>query len=328
MTKPLPVIIRNSERAALKRCPQRWWWAFRDGLTPNAVDNKLWFGEGIHIALAQWYKKGFERGEHPAKAWARFVRDEERFVRDNNGLIDEPKWIDARDLGMSMLLNYVETYDIDPTWQVIATEQRFQTRGRTRNGIQFVITGTFDGVYRDVETGKLMLMEHKTAASIPQTGYLELDDQASTYFAVAEIVLKYKGIMREDEHLDGIMYNYLRKATPDDRPKNEHGLALNKDGSVSKVQPGKLFERYPAWRSQKHRQKTLDHIKDEVELMQLYRMKKLNVTKTPRTDCSWDCAFYAMCQLHESGDDWREYRDAMYTRVDPYTDHRLDLKSA
>jgi hypothetical protein len=322
------VIIRNSERVALKRCPQRWWWSFVDGLEPNQVDTKLWFGGGIHLALAEWYKPGFQRGEHPAKTFARFVRDEERIVRDNNGLLDEPKWIDARDLGMAMLLNYVETYDTDPTWNVISTEQTFQVRSKSTKGVPFIISGTFDGVYRDSDTGRVMLMEHKTAAGIPNTGYLELDDQAGTYFAVAEIVLKNKGLMRKDEQLDGIMYNFLRKQTPDDRPQNEEGFYLNKDGTVSKNQPGPRFLRIPIWRSKAQRQMTLEHIKDEVDLMDAYRSGKLRLTKTPTSTCSWDCSFFRMCQLHESQDDWEEYRDAMFHNRDPYEDHRLEIKSA
>lgn len=323
-----PIIIRNSERAALKRCPQRWQWAWRNGLKPNAVDTKLWFGEGIHLALANWYRKGSARGEDPAKTWARFVRDEERFIKDNRGLIDEVKWIDARDLGMAMLMNYTDTYGDDEDWDVIATEQQFQVQSKTDSGIKFYVAGTFDGVFRLRSTGKLMLMEHKTASGLPSPGYLELDDQASTYFLCAEIWLKSKGIMRGNEQLDGIMYNYLKKSLPDDRPTNAQGLALNKNGTVSKVQPGPLFMRYEAWRSNKARAVTLQHIKDEVELMQMYRSKQLKVTKTPTKDCVWDCEFFQMCQLHETGDDWEEFRDAMFHVRDPYQDHKLLVKTA
>jgi len=322
------IIIRNSERTALKRCPQRWWWAFQEGLAPKTVDSKLWFGGGIHVALADWYLSGFVRGPEPAKTWLKFVKSEERYIADRGGLFDDVKWVDARDLGVNMLLRYVEEYGHDLSWNVIATEQTFQLRGKTKSGIIFHIAGTFDGVYRDMETGKIMLMEHKSAASIPDTGYLELDLQTDTYFAVAEIVLKAKGIMREDEHLDGIMFNYLKKTMPDNRLQDEHGKYLNKDGSVSKLQPGPAFLRYPAWRSQRQRVKALEDIKSEVELMQMYRSGRLNVTITPTKDCRWDCAFYQMCQLHQSGDDWEEFRDAMFIRQDPYMDHRESLKSA
>jgi hypothetical protein len=171
-------------------------------------------------------------------------------------------------------------------------------------------------------------MEHKTSAGIPDTGFLDMSDQGSTYFAVAEIVLRNMGIMGKYQHLEGIMYNFLRKAMPDDRPKNEQGKALNKNGSVSKVQPSPLFMRYEAWRSKGHRIKTIEHMKDEVAQMMAIRNGQFNPTKTPTMDCRWDCAFYQMCQLHESGDDWEDFRDAMFTKQDPYADHRAAMKDA
>ena len=325
---PRQIIIRTSERRSLKRCPAQWDWAWRKGLEPNATDTKLWVGQGIHLALAEWYKPGFVRGDVPAKTWLKFVGDEARYVRDNKGIIDDQTWVDARDLVAHMLLNYVENYGDDSNWDVIATEQSFEVVIRLSNGQTIIYTGTFDGVYRDRMTGKLWLMEHKSAASIPSTGYLELDDQAGSYFAFAEPVLKSKGIMHDDEHLEGIMYNFLRKAMPDDRPQDENGRFLNKDGTVSKRQGTPLFMRHPVWRSPKQRVKMVNNIIAEAELMQAYRTKQLSITKTPTMDCSWSCPFFQMCQLHEQGEDWEMFRDAMFHRRDPYADHRLALKSA
>jgi hypothetical protein len=322
------MIIRTSERQSLKRCPARWWWNWRKGLTPNAVDTKLWFGQGIHVALADWYLPGFDRGPAPAKTWLKFVRDEERYIKNRNALIDENAWMDARNLGGRMLLAYVDHYGKDDDWDVIATEQMFEVTIKMPDGTPIIYTGTFDGVYRDRKTGLLWLMEHKTASGLPHVGYLELDDQAGSYFAFAPIVLKQLGLMREDEKLEGIMYNFLRKGLPDDRPVDELGRALNQDGSISKRQPTKLFMRHPVWRSERQRAKMIDNVISEAELMMAYRSNQLKITKTPTRDCQWDCSFFAMCQLHESGDDWQEYRDAMFKVRDPYSDHRLALKDA
>ena len=327
----LPITIRNSERSSLKRCPARWWWSWVQGWQANKPNDKLWFGGGIHQALAEWYQPGFSRGTDPRKTWLKFCHDEEIYVKDNKALPDEVEWIAARDLGFAMLDSYLELYGDDPSWNVISTEQAFQAKITMPNapGGYVVLLGTFDGVYRDAEhNNALMLMEHKTAAGMPNVGWLEIDDQAGTYFAVAEAVLRAKDLIGSDEHLDGIMYNYLRKATPDDRPRDEHGRALNKDGSISKRQDTQRFMRHPVWRSREQRIKMKQNIINEVELMLAYRNGMLKITKTPTADCIWDCAFFAMCQLHESDADWREYRDAMFHKRDPYSDHRLALKSA
>jgi PD-(D/E)XK nuclease superfamily len=325
------IMIRTSEISSLKRCPQRWWWGHVDGLEPNKPNNKLWFGGGIHVALADWYKQGFERGTDPRKGWLQFVRDEEMYLRDNKGQRDDDEWVSARDLGFAMLDNYLETYGKDPGWDVINTEQQFQAKITMPSapGGFVIILGTFDGVHRDADNDNaLMLMEHKTSSGGPNYGYLELADQPGVYFSVAENVLRHKGLIGENEHLDGIMYNYLRKANPDDRPRDEFGRALNKDGSVSKRQDTQRLWRFPVWRSREQRAKMRENIIATVELMMKYRTGELRVTKTPTMDCSWDCAFYAMCQLHETDADWQEYRDAMFHKRDPYQDHRLAIKSA
>src|SRR5262252_281897 len=327
MSTPKQIIVRTSERSALKRCPQRWWWSWRNGLEPNQIDTKLWMGAGLHLGLAKWYLPGLERGPHPSLTWFKFVQSEEAYIRNKSGLINEPEWIDARDLGIAMFDAYVEHYGNDENWFVIATEMPFQATIKV-NGTTIIYTGTFDGVYRDVRTGKLLLMEHKSANQLPNMGYLELDDQAGSYFLFAEIVLKHKGIMKPDEHLDGIMYNFLRKGLPDLRPKDEQGRALNKNGTVSKQQPKPLFVRHIVWRSQTQRIKMRQNIINEVQLMLAYRNRTLRLTKTPTKDCSWDCAFFQMCQLHESMDDWELFRDAMFHKRDPYADHRLAMKDA
>jgi hypothetical protein len=323
------IIIRTSERRDFKRCQQRWSWAWRHGLKPKRENNKLWFGSGIHVALAEWYLKGTDRGPHPAKTWMKWVGEEQTYIKTYGLTPDENEWIEARELGALMLLNYTDTYGEDLDWNVIATEQTFQAKVEipdVPNGF-IIYTGTFDGVYR-LPDGTLWLMEHKTASSLPQTGFLELDDQAGSYFLMAEIVLRHQGLIGPDEKLDGIMYNFLRKAKPDDRPVNEFGQYLNKNGSVSKVQGSPLFMRYPVWRNDRQRDMQRQHIVAEARQMWEIRQSHLQVTKTPTKDCSWDCSFYQMCQLHESGDDWEEFRNSAFVKRDPYSDHRLELKSA
>ena len=329
-----PIIVRTSEITSFKRCQARWYWGWVQGWEPNRTDTKLWFGGGIHQVLAKWYQRHFDRGpQDPRRTWLEFVRDEEVYLRNRNheNWREDTDWISARDLGFAMIDSYIATYDTDSSWDVVGTETPFQVRIKTprvRGGF-FVYVGTFDGVYRDIDNDKaLMLMEHKTSSGAPNLGYLEIADQPNGYFMVAEITLTHQGLIKPDEHLDGIMYNYLRKSMPDDRPRDSQGRALNQNGSVSKRQDVQRFWRHPVWRSIGQRQKMKSGLIDTVEQMEAIRSGQLKIIKTPTMDCPWDCAFFAMCQLHESDADWKEYRDAMFHKRDPYTDHRLALKSA
>lgn len=332
-----PPFIRTSERRTFKRCEWRWYQQWVLGLAPKSMPAlPLWFGTGIHEALAQWYRPGLDRGEHPADFWLDWVKDEEQYIRTNQmgtGNKDDDEFVDARELGEAMLVGYVEKYGIDESWDVIGTETPFQidipnpipdlaTAMSDPRGILAIYAGTFDGVYRDLEDDSIWLMEHKTAKAI-STIHLPLDDQAGSYWAVASKILQHEGVLRKGDSIKGIMYNFLRKAMPDDRPQNEEGQYLNKDGSVSKRQSAPLFLREPVDRDRRERATQLRRIQNEALRMEAAGSAPDRLTKNPTRDCPWDCPLYDMCLLHEKGDSsWEDYRDAMFVRRDPYADHR------
>jgi hypothetical protein len=220
--------LRTSERATFKRCPARWNWSYLENLVSIRSKPALWFGTAVHEALAAWYLEGTKRGPHPAETIATVLDGMRKIVVYDEE--DEAKYVDACLLGEQMMNRYVEFYGTDPSWEVIATEQTFQVwiphpDGTNTRWIRYV--GTADGVFRDLETDEIFLMEHKTAAAI-RTDHLPLDDQAGSYWAVMNSKLRRMDILGPKESIAGIRYNFLRKALDDDRPKNAEGLATNK----------------------------------------------------------------------------------------------------
>jgi len=301
------------------------------GLIPKGESpDALWFGIGVHIALAEWYKLGLKRGPHPAKTFAEWCGEEEREIRASYGdrdseWYDEPKFEDARDLGIAMLEGYVDEYGKDPTWDVIAIEQQFRIT-LMRAGVPIAeFWSTFDGVYRDLaDRGKIKLMEHKTTRAI-QPAYLALDDQGGAYWAVAGYLLRKNGILKPGEDIAEITYNFLRKAQPDPRERNAEGAYLNLDGSVSKKQPPPLFAREPVERHPAEQKRQLERLSDEVAVMNAMRSGELPITKSTTKDCTF-CEFFVMCQLHErGGDKWQSLQRSEYYQRNPYDRY---LKSA
>jgi hypothetical protein len=219
-----PIIIRTSERTTLKRCPQRWWWSYRDGLSPRGIPNqKLWFGTGIHLCLSEWYGTGTKRRVHPLETWANYTKDSMVMMRVyfDKGQGVESEWVDAIELGVAMLTAYLEEYGDDESWDFIATERS----GRAKIRVPFGTSGTilyaytFDGVYRDLEDGLIKLLETKTAAAIT-TAHLSMDDQAGSYWAMASFELRKAGLLGDKERIAGVNYNFLRKGFPDSRPRH------------------------------------------------------------------------------------------------------------
>jgi hypothetical protein len=315
-------IISNSERNTFGRCPQRWKWAYIDNLRPRAKPaDALWFGIGVHEALALWYEPGFERGPLPATTWKAWVGDEIRYIKANYAdhdreWFEQPVYEEAGELGEAMLKGYVEEYGDDPYWEVLAIEQPFELEIVRDGKVIAIFIGIFDGVEINHEDNLMELMEHKTAASI-KTMHLPLDNQAGSYFAVATIVLRHQGIIGPKDTIDGIRYNFLRKAMPDKRERNHAGAYLNKNGSVSKVQPAKRFVREFVDRTPREVSYQMRALADEVYIMNLVRRGRLPVTKVKNDMCTY-CQFFQMCKMHERGGNaWMEYRDAMYTVSGP-----------
>jgi PD-(D/E)XK nuclease superfamily len=231
-------IIRTSERRAFKRCPQLWWWAWRMGLVPlGQIAPALWLGTGVHIGLAGWYSgPGLKRGPEPAETfdkWAaneiQYIKTSDKFGNGKEAVIEE-KLVPGRELGIAMLEGYLEEYGRDDSWSVIEPERAGQVDIMDPDypeKLLAIYAFTYDLVYRDLSNDRIMLGEHKTAASIV-TAHLPLDPQAGSYFLIAQPHLRQEKLIGPKEKLYGITYNFLRKALPDTRPKNAEGYATNK----------------------------------------------------------------------------------------------------
>ena len=237
-----PPMLRQSERGSFNRCKQRWWWDWREGLVPRSADlGPLWFGTGIHVALAAWYcGPGIKRGPEPGETWERYVADSVAYVKDMRPIGDDErvaKYVDAAALGVIMLEGYRARYGRDEHMHVIAPELTGSTeipwpKGQNlydveEGDVMSVLAWTTDLVYRDLRNDWLAVEEHKTAKQI-STRHLALDNQGGTYWAMATRSLRAKGLIKPKEVLRGIEYNFLRKSVPDDRPRDAEGYYVNK----------------------------------------------------------------------------------------------------
>jgi hypothetical protein len=382
--------IRNSERGSLGKCPQRWWWDWREGLRLKETPKALWFGTAIHEALADYYRPGTKRSKDFIDKFRESADMEEEYIRANVGDIDEDQWVDARTLGEQMLTGYHKYWGGDKKWDVIATEQTFSVKiplvapgGSNRfnrrmidkilakYGEFFIIDGTWDGVYYDKADKRFKLMEHKTAGSI-SLGHLPMDNQAGTYWLVAGSAGVSQGWLPKDKGISEITYNFLRKGMPDPRPQDAEGYARNLPtkthyiaaleelgvhqimgsgktkevvlekatvadlktacafagievlGERSKRQPPPLYLRHPVRKTKPQRRQQLARIQADLWRMILIVEGVEPLNKTSGRDTCPMCPFKDMCELHESGAGWMEFRDAMYRGTDPYADHRKD----
>lgn len=323
-------MLRTSERSAWRKCPQAWWWGYRQGLVPKGMPAyNFWFGIGWHEALAIYYGKG--RRRFPKKARAHLVRyfKDEYAAMKTIDMDGDAKFENALDLVLDMWDNYIRTYGADDHMDIIATERSCTVAVYDEDGNHIAdYVFTMDGVYRDrADHNKIKILEHKTATVI-QLSHLSLDDQAGSYLTFMTILLRAEGVLKEHESIQEITYNFARKEMykEDDRPVNAEGLRLNKNGTVSANQrpQAPLLVRHDVARSAESRNRLIERVVIEVELMNQMRANPELVYKNPQggpMGCV-TCPFFEMCKLHEEGGDWVDLRDWKYNRQDPYKDHR------
>ena len=317
--------VRTSELSTYRSCRQKWAWAYLDKIRSKSNSAPLAFGTLIHETLARFYKPGIKRGGHPAAIWeevfAEFIAEgNEDFIAIKAGPIY------ASELGLSMMQQYWELYGKDNQFKIIEPEQSFQLDIFDENDDYLcTYTGTVDAVVEDRKTKRRGFFEHKTGASLDPFGApLILDEQCGAYWTFGQMFLQSMGVIGEEECLDFVLYNRLRKTIPDNRTKNEDGHYVNKNGTISKSQPPPMFKREYSWRTDAERQSVYDRVVLQVKEMKMVRSGELGIYKNPDKHCGW-CEFRDMCEVHESQSDWVAIRNATMTTWDPYEDHNDKL---
>lgn len=330
----VPILLRTSERGTFKECRQKWQWGYEDRLRKVGTESTaLRFGTLVHASLAAYYVPGKRRGPHPAATYRQLYTaqlaagmDPMRIKKDEE--YGSPSYVDPIDFGVGILDHYIDTYGKDQRYQIIKPEQDFQLDiQHPRSGrYLFTYVSEMDAVVRDLDTGRLGLFEHKTSATTDPFGApLALDEQASAYWTFGTMWLHATGQLKTNQDLDFMLYNFIRKALPDLRPKDAEGRSLNKNGSISKVQPAPYFRRETVMRGAEEREVVFRRVLNEFREMQMVREGKLAVYKSPGRHCGF-CQFRDMCEVHECGSDWEAMRDGMYTTWDPYAAHEIGMR--
>jgi PD-(D/E)XK nuclease superfamily protein len=358
-------LIRTSERGDFKSCQFLWYHSWVNGLRTPRNPTWSWFGTAIHKALEVRYPVGTKRGSlgDVLAAFEAAVGEEEGRIWEQSEDMDEEVFYDSKELGIAMLKGYVRHWGEDRHWQVLHTEQPFQidVRHPETGRLIAVYCGTWDAFIWDSVDKVYRLVDHKTRAQFKKDwSFFDLNDQAGSYLWVAPEVLRHMGLLGKKDTIDGIIFNMLRKAMPQQTaadgivynlPKKDDFLAklpadqvtpkmtlvkmaqLAKDlridvkGKPRAKQPSPLFERYKTDRGMEQRVNQGKKVLDEARHMDLVRRGKLPLLKHPTEDCV-RCPLFDFCQLDELDPaEAQAYAATMLTKTDPYRDHREAMQA-
>lgn len=204
-----------SEFLTFSKCRYLWDYKYNMRLAPNVPNKHQWLGTGMHYALAEHYKGGLPI-THGWGSYAQAfpIADEEYAA-----------------LGESMSLHYdIWCPEHDKGIKVLAVEHAFDLL--LDSGLRF--KGVIDAIWQVPNQG-VWLIEHKTASSMPDLAELQFSPQAVAYMLAAITDSELK-----KHQAKGVMYNFLRKATP--RPP-----VVLKNGAFSKAKDVHCSPEYYAW---------------------------------------------------------------------------------
>lgn len=217
-----PIVIRTSERTNFKKCRRLWDYnsGMRQNFEPVRMNHNLAFGIAIHVGLEHYYDPetwSFPTDVKLGNAINAFVKENNRQKQEESaaqsGLDHERKleYDERMELGVAMLKGYAEWAAPQDQFTPLAVEEKFQVplmvdgKPLVYGGRPVVYQVRLDMLLED-EQGRLWVLDHKTAGSFWDLGFLDLDTQISSYAWAAQ------------EHygrpIAGIVYNELLKTAP------------------------------------------------------------------------------------------------------------------
>jgi len=327
MRNSLP-LLRSHEIMDLKRCPKKWYWKWRLGLVPKTKSfGALDLGTWVHDALAHWYTTSGKKRTMAGLLWC-FDHFALTAIKQAHGSTPDHVIAQAHELhtlGRAMLAAYGKHYRGDRGWDVVGAEIPLEVEITDEQGeSKGLYRMKLDLAVRERTTGEIWIVEHKTAKAI-RTDHLTIDGQARPYGTLAEIAMKRLGIIERKEFISGILYNFIRKAMPDIRDVDAKGLALNKDGTVSKRQPSAMFLRHRVTLTRRAKVVALKRIRHDVMTLTDLREQVIyqkgfadTLSKTPHWSCPKFCDFFTMCELEEQGGNITQLRRGTFIKQNPY----------
>lgn len=320
--------VSNSELQTFKRCRRKWWFAYYRRLAFRAEKfvGARSVGDRVHRALQRWYVPEGEPRVDPRAALERVVVEDwtqiatlakQRDVDEEQLSVLAAEFAQSTNLERAMIEGYVQWLEetgADADLRIVASE----------TALEAPVTVTVDGSERQAKfIGKLdvrarrvtddvrLFLDHKTVGDLKGPAVtLPQNEQMLQY-----MLLEFLNTPEGETRCDGALYNMLRRtkrtarAQPPfyDRVEVRHNpIELESYRRRALAATGEIL-------------RVIDRLNDGQHHLDV-------VYPTPRTDCRWDCDFFAVCNLYDDGSSGVEDMVQMlFHEVDPrarYADTR------
>jgi len=294
-----PKRISQSDLRDFQRCRRRYWLRHVRRLAPklSGPAGPLQSGTRVHEALQAYYTPGSKID--PVSALENAIEDAAvTYAEDCERLGVEPdafaleQFRKDTDTERAMIEGYFEWLTEegpDAHLTVTAAEEQIRITSDQLGadfGQPVEIVGKLDARAIDEATGFTLFIDHKTVQNFAQVlPTLQSDPQMLHYHLLLALV-------RPDEHVDGALYNMLRKVKRSKTAKPPFFM--------------REMIRHNAHEIESYRLRLIGLITDLLEFERRVEQfgdlgVKMFAQPTNTRDCTWDCPFFDVCGMFDDG---------------------------
>lgn len=266
--------ISNSELSSFCQCRLKWWFEYKQMLTPKVKNVKLRVGNGVHDTIANTLQgKEFSADNFKKELWKECIVSGEQPTDEQKQ--EELVWLKYAE---KVSAEIKEEYKNDT---VLFTEMQGKT---VIPGAKLVYWYKIDGGV--IKNNANWIIENKTTASFNNDFLfnLQINNQPTGYLWAAN--------KKEQEKYVGILYNILVKPPAQLKDK------------IAWIEKNKLLHVEFITRSQDDINEWLDMMKHVAK-----DTKNSGIYRTPEQHCSWMCSYKSLCLT-----DSKEQRELLYRK--------------
>lgn len=308
--------ISQSDLKDFQRCKRRYWLRHVRRLAPrlHGPTGPLQSGTRVHEALEAFYQP--DMSLDPREALENAINDARREYHAQCTALDvepDPIVLDQfrkdTDLERAMVEGYFEWLadtGADAHLKIIAAEEQISVTDEqigAHLGQPFVIVGKLDARAIDEVTGFTQFVDHKTVQNFAQIlPTLQSDPQMLHYHLLLSI-------LHPEAHVDGALYNMLRKVKRGPRSKPPYYMREPITHNAAEIESYRL--------------RLIGLVANVFELEgRIEQLGPIGVQMfaqpNPTRDCSWDCDFFDVCGMFDDGSRVEAAVQELFEERDPH----------
>lgn len=301
-----PIIISRSEKSLFKSCRLARHLQYKEGLVPKKDKPVLVVGNVAHKFLEELYTG--TRRDARERAVAAFDEYMDRVLQQASTLDLEDEDYEKLQIDTKKMRVLCDEYCLyhwerdkkefkflEAEWEVHVpvTDPSTGEVLIAPDGREVHLGARFDQVWESKKTGKIQIVENKTAATFDEASILlDIGDQVSDYFHIGTVLPEWQG------RLGHLIWNVIVKSTKSvtkaDRKKYGEDAAGSFLTRYRKEIAGNRKTIFPR-RKLKRTREDLKQIMEENFLVCRDMVNDPIIYRNPSTECQWKCSVKELC---------------------------------